>query len=117
FLSRLTSAKNQASADDVPFCRALQFDKVSRFREDAPDRALTNRSPPGRQPMALAASEPSSDPRPAEVKPAARLIGDLDRFAQRTPLVLALMLLVNAVVLPYRGLYHDARLYAAQIAE
>ncbi len=41
----------------------------------------------------------------------------LEGLAKRPFVVLALLLLVNAVVLPYRGLFHDARLYAAQIRE
>jgi hypothetical protein len=45
------------------------------------------------------------------------LTSSLDRLARRPLVVLALVLLVNAVVLPYRGLYHDARLYAASIQE
>jgi hypothetical protein len=45
------------------------------------------------------------------------LESSLDRFARRPLVVLALVLLVNAVVLPYRGLYHDARLYAATVQE
>ena len=32
-------------------------------------------------------------------------------------LALGLLLLLNALVLPYRGLFHDARLYAAQLKE
>ncbi len=41
----------------------------------------------------------------------------LERIAGHPFVVLALLLLVNAVVLPYHGLFHDARLYAAPIVE
>jgi hypothetical protein len=44
-------------------------------------------------------------------------VASLERMAGQPLVVLALLLLVNAVVLPYHGLYHDARLYAAPIIE
>jgi hypothetical protein len=41
----------------------------------------------------------------------------VERLGARPGLVLALLLVVNAIVLPYRGLHHDARLYAAGVHE
>jgi hypothetical protein len=45
------------------------------------------------------------------------LCAGLERLADAPVVVLALLLLVNAVVLPYRGLFHDARLYAVQLRD
>jgi hypothetical protein len=48
---------------------------------------------------------------------AARLLAALERLAHSPLSVLCLMLATNALVHPYRGLFHDARLYAAQVTE
>src|SRR5262245_53474328 len=48
---------------------------------------------------------------------AGRLFAALDRLASRPLTVLCLLLLANALAAPYRGLFHDARLYAAQVRE
>jgi hypothetical protein len=55
--------------------------------------------------------------RPAPGDLSARLYASLDRLAARPLAVLGLLLLANALVLPYRGVSHDARLYGIQIVE
>src|SRR5688500_3578418 len=47
----------------------------------------------------------------------ARLCPGLDRLADAPGAVLCLMLALNALLVPYIGLDHDARLYAIQAVE
>jgi hypothetical protein len=54
---------------------------------------------------------------PAASALSAKMSAALHRLADRPGTVLALLLAGNALVQPYRGLYHDARLYAAQVVE
>src|SRR5262245_5227369 len=46
-----------------------------------------------------------------------RFTAALKQLAPSPPSLLCLMLAANALAHPYRGLFHDARLYAAQIQE
>jgi hypothetical protein len=55
--------------------------------------------------------EPLNSPR------ARRFLDSLERLTDHFWLLLGLLLLINALVLPYRGLFHDARLYAAQVKD